>query len=115
MRKERSWRERNNLPRVKRHLSPCDTTKGRCERYARKRAEQLGISFDEAMARIKVRPQTTRYGRMKAAKEEEGGLQEAPTLKEGRPSGWPATREPATPGHDRPPHRQGHVRGVEYR
>jgi hypothetical protein len=69
VRKERSWRERNNLPRVKRHLSPCDTTKGRRERYARKRAEQLGISFDEAMARIKVRPQTTRYGRMKAAKE----------------------------------------------
>jgi hypothetical protein len=86
VRKERSWRERNNLPRVKRHLSPCDTTKGRCERYARKRAEQLGISFDEAMARIKVRPQTTRYGRMKAAKEE-GGLAGG-AYPEGRQAEW---------------------------
>jgi hypothetical protein len=50
VRKERSWRERNNLPRVKRHLSPADTTKGRRERYARVRAAKLGISYDDALA-----------------------------------------------------------------
>ena len=56
VRRERGWRERNNLPRVKRHLSPCDTSKGRRERYARKRAAELGISYDEALAGIRQRP-----------------------------------------------------------
>jgi hypothetical protein len=56
VRRERGWRERNNLPRVKRHLSPYDTTKGRRERYARKRAAELGISYDEALAGIRQRP-----------------------------------------------------------
>ena len=73
VRRERTWRERNNLPRVKKHLSPADTTKGRRERYARDKATRLGISYDEALASIAKRPHTTRYGRMKAAKEE-GGL-----------------------------------------
>lgn len=79
MRKERSWRERVGLPRVKRHLSPSDTTKGRRERYIRDKAKRLGISYDEAAAMTVKVPRLTRYGRVKAAKEEEEeALQEAP-------------------------------------
>jgi hypothetical protein len=63
----RTWREEHGLPRKKVNLSPSDGTQGRRERYARQRAAELGISFDDALAGIKVRPATTRAGRRKAA------------------------------------------------
>jgi hypothetical protein len=81
VRKERSWRERMGLPRVKKKLSPSQTTAGRRARYAARRAVELGISYDEAYAAIAQRPQMTRYGRRKAAQEAKG-LQDANTLKE---------------------------------
>jgi len=79
----RTWRERVGLPRRKEKLSPVHTTAGRRERYARDKAARTGMSFDEAMASIVQRPETTRYGRRKAIAEARAEAAQAGALTDG--------------------------------